>query len=207
MMLTRNFCPSYSLKMPSSLRAGPETGRRRGGDGDTTLAFLLHPVGDRGAFMHFADLVDRAGVEKNALRERRLARIDVGGNADVARALHRVRTLRRIGILLARIDSSSGGCLGGSHRGGHGIRRRGLETEVSKRAIGLRHLVHVVTFLDGIALAVGGLFDFGSERFLERHALALGRHYRPSSASRARAGAPAELPWEPGRWRHRRGGF
>ena len=91
------------------LARGPETGRGGGGDGDAALALLLHPVGDRGAFMHFADLVDRAGVEKDALGQRGLARIDVRGDADVARALHRIGALRRIRDSLARIGSGGGG--------------------------------------------------------------------------------------------------
>ena len=95
------------------LARGPETGRGRGGDGDAALALLLHPVGHRGAFMHLADLVDRAGVEKDALGQRGLARVDVRGDADVARALHRVGTLGGIGI--HGLGSRFGGC------GGHGV--------------------------------------------------------------------------------------
>ena len=41
-------------------------------------------VGDGGAVVDVAHAVRRAGVEQNALGGRRLARIDVGDDADVA---------------------------------------------------------------------------------------------------------------------------
>ena len=64
----------------------PETGRRRGGDGDAALLLLLHPVHDGRAFMHFTDLVGDAGVEQDAFGRRGLAGIDVRHDADVPRA-------------------------------------------------------------------------------------------------------------------------
>jgi hypothetical protein len=48
------------------------------------LLLLLHPVHGRGAVVHFADLVADAGVEQDALRRGRLARVDVGHDAEVA---------------------------------------------------------------------------------------------------------------------------
>ena len=67
---------------PSHLSAG-------GGAGDRDAALLLevHVVhgGAVAAALHFFDLVDAAGVEQDPLAERRLARVDVGGNADVAK--------------------------------------------------------------------------------------------------------------------------
>ena len=66
------------------LVVAPETGRRSGGDGDTTLLLLLHPVHDGGTVVHFTDLVADAGVEEDALGRRRLAGIDVRHDADVA---------------------------------------------------------------------------------------------------------------------------
>ena len=49
------------------------------------LALLLHPVGDGGAFVHFADFMDNAAVEKYALRAGGFACVDVRGDADVPR--------------------------------------------------------------------------------------------------------------------------
>ncbi len=62
----------------------PEAGRRGRGDRDAALALLLHPVHDRCTVVDFAHLVRDAGVEKDALRGRGLAGIDMGTDADVA---------------------------------------------------------------------------------------------------------------------------
>ena len=67
----------------------PETGRRGGRDGDAALLLLLHEVHGGGAVMHFADLVALAGVIQNALGRRRLAGVDMRGNADIAIAIER----------------------------------------------------------------------------------------------------------------------
>ena len=63
----------------------PEAGRRGRRDGDAALLLLLHPVHDRGAFVHLADLVGDAGVEQDPFGRRGLAGIDVGHDADVPR--------------------------------------------------------------------------------------------------------------------------
>ena len=80
------------------MRLRPGAGRGRGSDRDAALAFLLHPVGHGGAFMHLTDLVDHAGVKKDALGDRRLAGVDVRGDPDVARPLERELAIRRIRI-------------------------------------------------------------------------------------------------------------
>jgi hypothetical protein len=64
----------------------PEAGRRGGGDGNAALLFLLHPVHDGRALMHFTDFVRNTGVVEDALGRRGLAGIDVRHDADVARA-------------------------------------------------------------------------------------------------------------------------
>ena len=63
-------------------------------DRDAALALLLHPVGGGGAFMHFADLVNHAGVEKNALGQGGLAGVDVRAYPDIAGALQREGAIR-----------------------------------------------------------------------------------------------------------------
>ena len=77
----------------------PGAGRRGGSNRDAALAFLLHPVRHGRAFVHFTDLVDHAGIKKNALRQRRLARVNVRGDADVPRPLERELAIGRIWIL------------------------------------------------------------------------------------------------------------
>ncbi len=62
----------------------PETGDRSGGDGDTTLLLLLHPVGGGSTVVGLTDLVVHTGVEEDALGRRGLAGIDVRHDADVA---------------------------------------------------------------------------------------------------------------------------
>ena len=65
----------------------PEAGGRGGRDGDAALLFLLHPVHDRRALVHFAELVGDPRVEEDALGGRGLTGIDVGHDADVPRAI------------------------------------------------------------------------------------------------------------------------
>ena len=62
----------------------PHDRGRRGRDGDAALLLLNHPVHRGAAIVHLADLVVLAGIEKDTLRRRRLAGVDVGHNADVA---------------------------------------------------------------------------------------------------------------------------
>ena len=65
----------------------PEGGDGCGGDGNTTLLFLLHPVGGRGAIVRLANLVVDARVEQNTFGHGGLAGIDVSHDADVANLL------------------------------------------------------------------------------------------------------------------------
>jgi len=67
---------------------GPQEAFPGAGDGGSrdryaALALLFHPVGDGGALVHFAHLVDGARVKEDALRGRRLARVDVRRDPDV----------------------------------------------------------------------------------------------------------------------------
>ena len=67
----------------------PEGGGGGRGDGDAAFLLLLHEVHGGGAVMDFADLMALARVIENALGRRRLAGIDMRGNADVAIFLER----------------------------------------------------------------------------------------------------------------------
>ena len=64
--------------------AVPHGGGGGGGDGDPTLLLLLHPVHGGCAVVHFTDLMALAGVVENPLGRRRLARVDVGHDPEVA---------------------------------------------------------------------------------------------------------------------------
>jgi len=62
----------------------PEAGGCRGGNRDSALLLLHHPVHRGGAVMHFADLVVDAGVEEDPLGGGGFAGIDMGHDADIA---------------------------------------------------------------------------------------------------------------------------
>jgi hypothetical protein len=107
--------------------------------------------------MHLADLVDHASVEKDALRESGFARINVRTNADIPRALQRIKAIWAIGI------------------GGHEINVRDseLEAEVSESAVGLSHFMNIVTFANGVALIVSSVFEFVSKSYVHRSTFAI----------------------------------
>ena len=62
----------------------PESGGGGGGNGNTPLLFLHHPVHRGGPFVHLADFVRLAGVEKDTFGRRGFTGIDVGHDAYVA---------------------------------------------------------------------------------------------------------------------------
>ena len=196
MMLTRILMPSKHLVDARFLLLRPGAGRRGGSDRDAALAFLLHPVGHGGAFVHFADLVDHAGVKKNALGQRRLAGIDVRGDADVPRPLERELAVRRI-----RIRRVAGFC----SRVAEAMTGKSLPAEMGEGAVGLRHLVSVVALLDRVALAGSGVPQFVRQALRPSACRGGCRRIARSSASRAKPDAPASLPSALDRWRHRRG--
>jgi hypothetical protein len=67
--------------------SAPKARHRRRCDRDPALALLFHPVGDGSAVIHVAQAMRSPSVEQNALGGRRLARVDVGNDANIARAL------------------------------------------------------------------------------------------------------------------------
>ena len=62
------------------------------GDGNAAFLLLLHEVHGRSAVVHFADFMAFARIIENTLGRRRLAGIDMRGNADVAVFIERRRT-------------------------------------------------------------------------------------------------------------------
>jgi hypothetical protein len=77
----------------------PADGRGRGGDGDAALALELHVVhgGAVTAALDLSNPVDAARVVQNPLRQGGFARVDVGGDPDVADHVQRCvrHTFRR----------------------------------------------------------------------------------------------------------------
>ena len=90
MMLTRCSMPSNALIDALLRELFPHGGDGRGGDGDAALVLLLHPVGRWPRRRGPRRSVDHAGVKQDALGQRRLAGVDVRGDADVAGALQRI---------------------------------------------------------------------------------------------------------------------
>src|SRR5690606_20867097 len=68
-------------------RALPEGRYSSRGNGDTMLLLLNHPVGGRGAIVHFTLLVAEAGIKQNQLGSSGLARVDVGTDTDITVAV------------------------------------------------------------------------------------------------------------------------
>ena len=62
----------------------PLAGGSGGGDGDTALLFLFHPVHGGRALMYFPQSVRPAGIEQNAFAGGGFARVDMGHDADIA---------------------------------------------------------------------------------------------------------------------------
>jgi len=62
----------------------PSAGSGRGGNRDSALLLLLHPVHGGGAFMHFTNAVRDAGIEQDTFSRSCLAGINVGHDSDVA---------------------------------------------------------------------------------------------------------------------------
>ena len=65
----------------------PEGSRSSGGNRDTTLLLLLHPVHRSTTIVYFTDLVGQPCVEEDTLRRSRLTGIDVGHDTDISREL------------------------------------------------------------------------------------------------------------------------
>src|SRR4029453_8283156 len=82
-------------------------GRR---DGDAALLLLHHPVHGGGALVDLADLVGPSGVVQDALGRRRLARIDVGHDADVARLLQGILPLHVRPSAFCCVHATRGAC-------------------------------------------------------------------------------------------------
>ncbi len=75
------FFRRYGIVMIARRR--PVTGGRGGGDGDTTLLLLNHPVHGSPAVVRLADPVDPSGVEQDPLGGRRLSGVDMRHDPDI----------------------------------------------------------------------------------------------------------------------------
>ena len=65
----------------------PETGRRSGGNSNTTLALLLHPIHLGRTLVYFTNFVLFSGIKEHTFRHCGLTGINVSNNADVTNFL------------------------------------------------------------------------------------------------------------------------
>jgi hypothetical protein len=68
----------------------PAGGNGRSRDGDASLSFLFHPIGDGGTIVHLTHLVDYPRIEKDPFCRRGLASINMRGNTDISNSVQRV---------------------------------------------------------------------------------------------------------------------
>jgi len=76
----------------------PEAGGCRGGNRNSALPLLLHPVGNGRPFVDFPDLMNHAGVKEDSFSQSRLSGINVRTNPDVPGPLERICSIRRVRI-------------------------------------------------------------------------------------------------------------
>ena len=74
------------------LHALPKTGRRCGGDRNTTLLFLLHPVHGGRTIVYLTDLMRETCIKQYPLSGGGLTSIHVGNNTDITITVDRSLT-------------------------------------------------------------------------------------------------------------------
>ena len=102
----------------------PETSSRSGGNSNTSLLFLFHPVHGGGTIVYFPNFVRQASVKQNTFRSGSLARVYVSNNANITVTINRRFTSHFCSLRLV------------------------LEAEVRERFVGFGHTVNVFTFLN-----------------------------------------------------------
>ena len=120
----------------------PVAGGSGGGDGDTTLLLLLHPVHGSRTLVRFTDLVVDAGVVQNTLGRGGLSCINVGHDADIP-CIFQCNLSRHTVLLFLSL--------------------RGLPTEVGECLVGFGHLVGILTLLHSAAGVVGSIHDLACQ--------------------------------------------
>ena len=81
-----------TMRLELHVHTAPEAGGSGRRNRDAAFLFLFHPVHGGGTVVHFAQLVVDASKEEDTLGGGRLARVDVGRNADIAIARNRGST-------------------------------------------------------------------------------------------------------------------
>ena len=68
----------------------PKTGSCGGGNGNTTLLLLGHPVHLSGTVVSFTDFMSFAGIEQNSFSQSSFTGIDMGHDTDITRICQRI---------------------------------------------------------------------------------------------------------------------
>src|SRR5579875_435430 len=130
----------------------PEGRCRGGGNSDTSLALLLHPVHRRRALVHFSHPVNLARVKENALCGRGLTGIDMCNDANIA-GFFECEFFSH--ILVTRRQP---------------IGRRPLEAVVRESPVGFGHPVGVLLLSDGLADSLRSVEQLSSQLLAHRSA-------------------------------------
>ena len=126
-------------------RAGPVAGGSCGGDGDTTLLLLLHPVHGSGTVMGIADLMVYTGVIQNTLGGSGLTGVDVRHDADISGSFQGIFS-RHIALLSKRYAETDR-----------------LIAVVCERLVRLCHLVGILALLNSTAQIVASVQDLACQ--------------------------------------------
>src|SRR5690606_24996121 len=170
----------------------PETGRRRGCDGDAAFLFLFHPVHRRGAVVDFADLVGLAGVVENTLGRGGLAGVDVRHDTEIAIAFERMAACHDLflgfwGRLLGRPRYRKFPCDFETREAS----RRRLPAIVAESAVRFGHAVRVFALLHRVAAVVRRVEQFARQTRGHRGFAAVARRGdQPADRERLRAVGP-----------------
>ena len=90
----------YAMRFILLSHTRPERSSRCGGNGDTTLLLLLHPVHSSGAVMNFTDFMVYTGVEQNTFGSSGFTGVDVCTDTDITVACNGCCTSHLIPRLL-----------------------------------------------------------------------------------------------------------
>ena len=126
----------------------PETGCSGRGNSYPPLLLLFHPVHSGSAIMHFAYLVGQTGIEEHAFSRSRLARINVGTDAN--------------------ITISTDGCFTRHVLIPDKVKGRQSEAVVRERLIRFRHTMNIFALLNRITLALRRIDNFPGEALTHR---------------------------------------
>ena len=160
----RPFDLGRKINMPRRINqinfgALPRESCRRRSNGNPSFLLLLQIVHHRRAFVHLAHFVGLAGIIKNPLRHRRLPGVNMSDNPDIAQLFKFVPHHLKY-TTAANTNKYKKNCHGFCRKAPWQFETLLLPREMSKRLVGVRHLVHVLPHHHCAAFFVVGLKQF-----------------------------------------------